>query len=313
MTVAESWTHGDAEVEPGVRLHFVEQRPGGVGRRPLMVLLHGFPEFWYSWRHQIPAMAAAGYHVVAPDLRGYNDSSKPRGVGAYRLERLARDVRALIEHFGETEAVVVGHDWGGIVAFQLAFMRPEVVRALIVMNAPHPGAFAQNMRRGWRLNVRQLRRSWYMFFFQIPWLPEFVLSRGNYRTLASVLRGTAVRKEAFSDEDVRRFQEAAAKRGALTAALNYYRALFRSGMGPAILAGQGRVFPLLHMPTLAIWGEEDTALGVELTQGMEEFFAGPFEIRYLPDTSHWVQQERPDECNRLLLEFLRRQGVAPAT
>ncbi len=298
----ESWHHGFADVEPGVRLHYVEQGDG-----PLLLLLHGFPDFWYSWRHQIPALAEAGYHVVAPDLRGYNDSSKPRDVRAYRMQRLSADVRALIQHFGEERAVIVGHDWGGAVAWQFALRHRRRTHRLIVLNAPHPAAYARNMRWGRRLNLRQLRRSWYVFFFQLPWLPEYVLARNDYRFIANVFRGAAVHKDAFPDDVIRRYKEAAAKPGALRGGINYYRASFRAGGLPRLFAGRRIELPKLEMPTLVIWGAQDAALGVELTQGMDRYFAGPFQVKYVPDASHWVHQERPHLCNEYVREFLEQQ------
>src|SRR5579884_3024966 len=161
------WTHRHASVN-GVRLHYVE-----AGRGPLVVLLHGFPEFWYSWRHQIPALAAAGFRVLAPDLRGYNESDKPPGVAAYGLERVAGDVAALVRHAGERRAAVVGHDWGGGIAWWLAMHRPDVVGRLAVLNAPHPAAFRRELR-----TPGQLLRSWYVFFFQLPALPEWLFRAG---------------------------------------------------------------------------------------------------------------------------------------
>ncbi len=212
-------THDDAVVN-GVRLHYVES-----GNGPLVLLLHGFPEFWYSWREQIPALAAAGYHVVAPDMRGYNASEKPHGVDAYRTDELVADVTGLIDHFGEENAHVVGHDWGGAVAWQVGIERPERVDKLAVLNAPHPVRFREVLR-----TPSQLKRSWYMFFFQLPWLPERFLSARGYESIENIFRDSAKNPEAFDEEDVRRYVEAAAQPGALTGSINYYRALFRENV-----------------------------------------------------------------------------------
>lgn len=297
-----SWSHGHADVEPDVRLHYVTQGPE---EGPLAVLLHGFPEFWYSWRHQIPALAAAGYRVVAPDLRGYNDSDKPKGVRRYAIDRLTADVMALIRHFGRESAVIVAHDWGGGIAWQFAIEYPQATEQLVVMNAPHPGNFAKHLGRGGMPNFRQLRRSWYMFFFQIPWLPEFVLGRNPRRFMEGAFRGQAIDKSAFTDADIDAYTEAASKPGALSAGINYYRAIFRGQFLNPFAKAPSKDELMIEAPTLVVWGEEDQALGKELTEGMEEFFRGPFRMHYLPNTSHWVQQERPEEVNRVVLAFLR--------
>src|SRR5215203_1684309 len=177
-----SWQHREAIVN-GVRLHYV-----GAGTGPLVLLLHGFPEFWYSWRAQIPALVAAGYRVIAPDMRGYNLSEKPAGVRSYMLDTLCDDVLALIHHAGEERATVVGHDWGGAVAWNVPMRHPRAVERLIVLNAPHPGAFLRELR-----TPAQIAKSWYMFFFQLPWLPELSLRAGGFATLQRTLRTDPVR------------------------------------------------------------------------------------------------------------------------
>lgn len=285
---SEAWQHGSAYVN-GVRLHYVTQ-----GEGVLVILLHGFPEFWYSWRHQIPALARQ-FRVVAPDLRGYNASDKPVGVANYRIDVLTADVRGLIRAFGEDKAIIVGHDWGGGIAWAFAADYPQATERLIVMNCPHPGAFQKQLRSNWR----QLRRSWYMFWFQVPWLPELAIRLAARRFVEQAFRGWAIRKEAFSDEDLRRYVEAIQKPGALTAAINYYRAAFRE----VVRRGE-RKFAPITCPTLLIWGEEDVALGKELTYGMEPYFTNRFEIKYIPQCSHWVQQEQPELVNQYMREFL---------
>src|SRR5215470_18072052 len=213
---SEPWRHGSAYVN-GVRLHYVTQ-----GEGKLVVLLHGFPEFWYSWRHQIPVLAQH-FKVVAPDMRGYNDSDKPAGVASYRLDLLRADVMDLVRAFGEDKAIIVGHDWGGGVAWTFAADYPQATERLIVLNCPHPGALQKHLRS----NFRQLRRSWYMFFFQIPRVPEWGIRLNLHRFVERAFRGMAIRKEMFSDEDLRQYAEALKRPGALTAAINYYRAAFR--------------------------------------------------------------------------------------
>ncbi|HET8575831.1 MAG TPA: alpha/beta hydrolase [Methylomirabilota bacterium] len=296
----EPWQHRSIEAN-GLRFHAVTQEPASPvesrpGAAPLVLLLHGFPEFWYCWRHQIPALAAAGFSVVAPDLRGYNESDKPEDIDAYRITNMVEDVAGMIRSLGRERAVIVGHDWGGAVAYAFAMLKPEMTSRLCVMNSPHPALFAREFQRG---NVRQLRRSWYMFFFQFPEVPERVLAADNFRVLKAMLVGSA-RKGTFRPADLARYVEAFAKPGALTGAINWYRASFRRGL-PSV-----REFPKIAAPTLIIWGDRDFALGTELTRGMRPFFSGPFALRYLRGVSHWVQHEAPGKVNALLIRFLTR-------
>jgi len=271
----------------GITLHYVE-----AGTGPLVVLLHGFPEFWYSWRHQIPALAAAGFRVLAPDLRGYNESDKPPGVSSYRHELVTEDVAALIHHAGAEHAAVAGHDWGGGIAWHLAMHRPELVDRLIILNAPHPAAFMRELR-----TLGQLRRSWYMLFFQLPWLPEYLFRRRDFASLERVLRKDPARPDAFTEEDIRQYKLAFARPGALTGAINYYRALFR---GPP----RKEDMRPIDLPTLLIWGERDRYLGIRLTEGLEAWVPDLRIVR-LPDASHWVQQDARERVNELMIDFLR--------
>jgi|SRR5579883_1831808 pimeloyl-ACP methyl ester carboxylesterase len=284
MTEPAGLLHRYATVN-GIRMHYVEQ-----GEGPLVVLLHGFPEFWYSWRHQIPALATR-FRVVAPDQRGYNLTEKPRGVEAYKTSTLADDVAALVRHLGAERAHVVGHDWGGGVAWTFAMQHPELLATLAVLNCPHPALMARGI-----LRPRQLLRSWYIFFFQLPWLPEKLLSARGYRAALQPFREWPHRPGTFSRDDLRAYREAMAQPGALTAMINWYRALSRTR--PPIQT------PIIDAPTLVIWAEDDKALGVELTHGLERYVRD-LTIRYVPETSHWVQQERPELVNQYLLEFLR--------
>ena len=282
------WTHRTVEAN-GIRLHCAV-----AGEGPLVVLLHGFPEFWYSWRHQIPPLARRGFQVVAPDLRGYNDSDKPAGVDAYRMSVLVEDVAGLIRAFGAERAHVVGHDWGGALAYAFAMRHPEMTERLAVLNAPHPAPFEQALFGG---DLAQLQKSWYMFFFQLPGAPEELLSRDSFRFLRQFAFRQS-RKGTFSPKDIALYLEALAKPGALTGALNWYRAMFPHG------AVQARQYPKIAAPTLVIWGTADQYLNRTLTRGMRPYFSGPFAIRYLPGVSHWVQQEVPATVTRLLLKFL---------
>ena len=272
----------------GVSLHIAEAGPQDG---PLVVLLHGFPEFWYGWRRQIPALATAGYHVVAPDQRGYNLSDKPPKVRDYATQALASDVVGLFDALGAERAFLVGHDWGGGVAWTVAEQHPERLRALAVLNCPHGRAFQEVLRK----SPRQVLRSWYMGAFQMPWLPEKLLGAKGARRLGGAMRGTA-RRGAFSREDMEQYREAWLQPGALTAMINWYRAGLRYPPPKHTNA--------IEPPTLLIWGEQDTALGTEFIDPI----ARPcrdIRVERLPDASHWVQHEEPDQVNRLLLEFLR--------
>ncbi|MGB2693874.1 MAG: alpha/beta fold hydrolase [Dehalococcoidia bacterium] len=275
----EPWKHRQAIVN-GIRLHWVEQ-----GQGPLVVLLHGFPEFWYSWRRQIPVLAER-FRVVAPDMRGYNVSEKPSS--GYDLDTLTDDLLALIQTLGAERASIVGHDWGGVVAWAFAARFPEATEKLVVLNAPHPGRFIEELRK-----PRQFLRSTYVLFFQLPAVPELLLGANRAWLVERMLRGSAAVKEAFSDEDLAQYREAASQPGALTGALKYYRAL-----RPWRLPQEQDI----RAPTLLLWGDQDQALGKELTLNLERWVPN-LTVRYL-DCGHWTQQERPDEVNRYLMEFL---------
>lgn len=291
MTVAPEipagWQHREASVN-GVRLHYVE-----AGSGPLVVLLHGFPEFWYSWRHQIPALAAAGFRVLAPDLRGYNLSDKPPGVSAYRVEILVEDVAGLIRHAGEEKASIAGHDWGGVLAWYFAMRHAEMVDRLVILNAPHPAAYRRELR-SWA----QLRKSWYVFLFQVPGLAELLIGAGDYDLVGRMLRRQPVHREAFSPEDVRHYKHALARPGALTAALNYYRA-----MGNPMHRSE-RETVHIAAPTLLLWGERDAFLSTRLTEGLNAWVPNLRVVRF-PDVSHWIQNDAPERVNRSMIDFLR--------
>jgi epoxide hydrolase 4 len=272
-----------------VRLHYVE-----AGEGPLVLLLHGFPQFWYQWRHQIPALVEAGFRVVAPDMRGYNLSDKPPGVQAYRVELLARDVERLIRTCGEETATVVGHDWGAIAAWIAAMRHPGRVERLAILNVPHPARSLDGL-----LSPMQLLRSSYMFFFQIPRLPEKVIRAGDFALLRSVFRSDPVQPEAFTAEDIERYIEAIAQPGSLTASLNYYRALLRyPGETRALLKS-------IEAPVLVIWGERDRFLSRRLAEPPRLWVPNLIRVKRLPNASHWVAEDRPLEVNTLLLDFLR--------
>ncbi len=281
----ESWQHGTLMTN-GIRMHYVTQ-----GEGPLVLLLHGFPEFWYSWRFQIPVLAQQGYRVVAPDLRGYNETDKPES--GYDIPTLLRDIAGLIDGLGEERAIIIGHDWGGVLAWQFAIDYPQMTRRLIVLNAPHPHAMLRELRK-----PAQLRKSWYIFFFQLPWLPEYALARNHANEIGRMLRGAALQKEAFPRSETAKYQEAMSKPGAIKAALAYYRQLFRQGP-----RAYRRRNLQVEAPTLLIWGEQDIALDIALTRDLDPWVPR-LRVKYLPDSGHWVQQEQPEKVNQYILEFL---------
>ena len=271
----------------GIQLHSLSKGDG-----KLMLMLHGFPEFWYSWRHQITEFAQS-YHTVAVDLRGYNESEKPPQVEAYAMSELIADIKGLIEALGYQDCILVAHDWGAAIAWEFAYAYPQMVEKLIVMNMPHPAKFVAGLK-----TPQQLYKSWYVFFFQIPFLPEFFLQLNNYQAIANSFKNMAVNKNAFSEADLIAYRHAAAKPGALTAMLNYYRCIFKS-----LFLGNDLQWQILDIPTLTIWGEADTALGKVLTYGTETYVKD-WQIKYIPNCSHWVQQEQPALTNRYIQDFL---------
>lgn len=273
----------------GIRLHAVEAGPEDG---PLLVLLHGFPEFWYGWHKQIAPLAEVGFRVLAPDQRGYNTSDKPRGVRAYNLDLLALDVVGLIDEAGREKAYVVAHDWGGMVGWWLGFKHAHRLERLAVLNAPHPAV----MERALRKSSAQRKRSWYMFFYQLPWLPERTLRKKDYRYLAKALQWTS-RRGTFTDEDVRIYKEAWSQPGALTTMLNWYRMMLwaRPSRPPG-----SRV----TVPTLMIWGTKDRFLGEELAQpSIDRCDQGL--LARIEEATHWVQHEEPGRVNALIADFFR--------
>jgi len=263
-----------------------------------VVLLHGFPELSHSWRHQLPALAEAGYHAVAPDLRGYGDSDRPAGVEAYAAPKLVGDVAGLIRALGHERAHVVGHDWGGSLAWGLAGNMPQTVRSLTILNAPQ-GPVSARLRRE---DPRQQAMSWYMLLFQFAGVAETWLSADDFANLRAFVFDTAA-PGTFAPEDRRVFVEALSRDGALTAALNYYRA----NMPPASWLRDPPDPPPIPVPTMIIWGEADTNMHPLLLERSAATVTGPLRVERLPGVSHWVQQEVPDRVNELLLDFLGAQ------
>jgi pimeloyl-ACP methyl ester carboxylesterase len=293
--------------EPQIDTQFVQTRglrfevaTAGSGDK-LALLLHGFPENAYSWRYQIPLLARLGYRVWAPNLRGYGKSDRPGGVGEYTIDKLEQDVADLIDASGAKSVLLVGHDWGGGIAWSFAIYKARPIERLVIMNVPHPACFRAGLR-----TLRQLRRSWYMFFFQIPGLPEWLLSVHDHALIAWMFRSMAVDKSRFPDEVLREYRSTAAEPGALTAMVDYYRAMLRTDRAVA-----QREMPVIEVPTLLLWGEADSALGKELTYGTGQHVRD-LTLRYLPRVSHWVQQEAPEKVNAMLEAWLTGQPVPQA-
>jgi pimeloyl-ACP methyl ester carboxylesterase len=283
--------HEYADVN-GIRMHYVEKGAG-----PLVVLLHGFPEMWWTWRYQIPALVEAGFRVVAPDQRGYNDTD---ATGPYDIDTLRDDVIALLDHLRADKAILVAHDWGGGVAWVLASTRPERCAKIVVMNCPHPAVFMRALFGKWS----QIKRSWYMFFFQLPLLPERMLTARDGEAVLRVLRANVIDPTHFGRDELEPFVQAVRKPGRATAMINWYRTAIRAGLraGPK---GGPKYDPIL-IPALLIWAMQDSALGYDdVVPGIEQYVPG-VEIQKIEGCGHFVQQERPEDVNRRLLEFLRR-------
>ena len=268
-----------------------EVATAGKGRK-LALCLHGFPELHYSWRHQIPLLVGLGYRVWAPNLRGYGGSSKPEGIASYRLNTLVQDVAALIDASGAEEVTLIAHDWGAIIAWHFAILKIRPLARLVIMNVPHPQCARRELKH-WH----QLKKSWYIFFFQLPRLPEWLLGRNGAERVKRAFSRMAVDKSRFPDEDLQVYADAASRPGALRSMINYYRALLRTPDARQI--GDGRV----DIPTLMIWGEEDSAIDIRCTEGTNEWVPD-LELHRLPGVSHWVQQEAPEKVNAILREWL---------
>lgn len=292
---------------PEVSLHYemiqtrglrFEVATHGAGDR-LALLLHGFPESAHSYRYQIPLLTQLGYRVWAPNLRGYGKSDKPRGRKAYAVDALNQDITDLIDESGARSVTLIGHDWGGNIAWSYAMHGARPLDRLVVLNCPHPVCFRKGL-----LTPAQLQRSWYMLLFQLPWLPERLIRKDDYATVERAVRGAAVCKDHIRDADLAVMRKCMSEPEALTSMLNYYRAI------PWTVARMARTGPRkIRVPTLLIWGERDEALGVELTQGTEDWVSD-LTRHYLPNASHWVQQDDPRGVNAALSEWLAEKAAA---
>ena len=299
----------------------------GSGDR-LALCLHGFPEHAYSWRHQMPLLARLGYRVWAPNLRGYGATDSPREVSAYQPHTLIEDVAALIKAANPQETLVIAHDLGAVLAWALAvtlqssktgtpedrgisshksgaprtasMKQPQFIDRLVILNVPHPACFAREVRK-----PVQLFKSWYTLFFQLPWLPEKILGRGQGRGASELIRKTSCNPARFPDEALEIYRANAARPGGLTAMLNWYRAALRSGELRRIFSGK---VPTIDIPTLFLWGDQDVALSLRTTRGTEKYVSN-LTFRIFPGVSHWIQQEAPEAVNAMLEAWLTGKPV----
>jgi pimeloyl-ACP methyl ester carboxylesterase len=288
--------HEYAEVN-GQRLHYVT-----AGKGKLIIFLHGFPEFWYEWKNQL-AEFGRDYQAVAPDMRGYNLSSKPAEVDQYQVKYLVEDVRALAEKLGHKKFILVAHDWGGAVAWAFAIAHPDYLEKLVIINAPHPGVFQRELQK----NPAQQKASQYMLMFRSA-QAEQTLSANNYATLVEVVLGAGLKTGVFTEADKQAYIEAWSRPGALTGGLNYYRA---ARVGPPagddkqatnFAAGLGSLE--VKVPTLVIWGEKDTALLTGNLEGLDKFVPN-LTIKRIPDGTHWVIHEQPTLVNEYIRDFIK--------
>jgi len=272
----------------GIKLHVVQVGPkSGVP----VVLLHGFPEFWYGWRKQIPALVEAGCRVIVPDQRGYNLSDKPKGVKSYGVFTLVDDIIGLIHALGYEKVNLVGHDWGAVVAWTLAIKYPERLQRLSIMNVPHPAVMKRFLQR----DFEQFRRSWYVFFFQLPWLPEAGLKQNDWRGAISALRDSS-KPNSFTDDDIVKYKEAWSQPGAITSMINWYRAILR--YQPPMPKD-----PRVKIPTLMMWGMKDFALSHRMARPSMDY-VDEGNLILFPEATHWVHLDAAEEVNHYLIDFI---------
>ena len=264
----------------------------------LALCLHGFPEHSFSWRYQLPMLADLGFTAWAPNLRGYGNSSRPKGLQAYRVDELVEDVARLIEASDKSEVTLIAHDWGAVIAWEFALRERLPLKRLIICNVPHPRSYQDAF--GWT----QMKKSWYVFFFQLPWLPERGMAHDAAKPIAELFRTSSRNPAAFPTEVCEVYRRNAAQPGALTAMVNYYRALFRGKRSRPRVDSRTPI----TVPTLMVWGEDDVALDKSTTLTTGDYVRD-FTIRYLSGVSHWVQQEQPEAVNSMVSNFIRGEPV----
>jgi pimeloyl-ACP methyl ester carboxylesterase len=271
----------------------------GTGDR-LALCLHGFPEHAYSWRYQMPLLARLGYRVWAPNLRGYGNTDSPQEISAYKTRTLVEDVAGLIKASGAKETLLLAHDWGAALAWSIAILQPQLINRLVILNLPHPALFARELRR-----PPQLFMSWYMYFFQLPWLPEKLLGRNHGRATSGIFRRTSRNPARFPADVLEIYRLNATRPGGLTAMVNWYRAAFRGGTFRRFRSGN---IPVIDTPTLFLWGDADAALTIRATRGTENYVSN-LTFRIFPGVSHWIQQEAPEAVNAMLEAWLTGRVV----
>jgi pimeloyl-ACP methyl ester carboxylesterase len=272
----------------GIELHLAES---GDANAPLLILLHGFPEFWFAWRDYMSSLAASGFYVVAPDQRGYNLSEKPRGIDAYRLDTLADDITNLASALGRETFQIVGHDWGGSVAWSIASRHPARLQRMVVLNAPHPAVWIDAMRN----DPDQRRKSGYVRLLQTPWLPEALVRLGRYEGLGKAF--ATARPQAFTTDVMQTYRDAWRMPGALTAMLNWYRALLRQPLAmPAPRT--------LTTPCLILWGDGDSLALPKLADESAALCAEA-EVAHLPGEGHWINHDARETVLAYLQRFLK--------
>ncbi len=271
----------------GVKLHVMEAGPADG---PMILFLHGFPEFWYAWRKQLPYFADKGYLVVAPDQRGYNLSDKPEGIAAYKIDELAKDIVGLIDAYGRKQIYLVGHDWGASVSWWVALKYPERIRQLVILNVPHPKVMAKHVFT----DTEQMKKSWYIFFFQIPGAVDKLAAATNYDWALDLIK-TSANPGAFTPSELEEYRKAFQKPGAFTAMVNWYRAMIQTRQEPP------KSFDVT-MPMIFMWGEEDVAMLTEMADESMPYCKQGKLIR-MPGISHWIQHEQAVKVNGLIEEF----------
>lgn len=273
----------------GIRLHVMQAGPSNG--KPV-VLLHGFPEFWYGWNKQMTALAEAGFRVIVPDQRGYNLSDKPKGVESYSLAELTADITGLLDALGHDKAYLAGHDWGAAVAWTLAVVRPERFHKLAILNVPHPRVMSDTVRR----DPRQMLKSWYIGFFQFPWIPEAALGGSSAAGMERLLRNSG-HVNTFSVADFAEYHKAWSQPGTLTGMINWYRAILRRR--PDMPDD-----PRVRIPTLMMWGAQDVALARGMARPSIDY-CDDGKLIFFEDATHWVQHDRAADVSALLVEFFK--------